>query len=152
MWSKVLKNNDSLTFLKQLEEDALTDDLHTKAEKFVCTMYGDKRCDSVNALRGKMYWSRLRKNGKVIDLSLLPPCSSTLMKHTARSHYVAKMWKLASLPVQNLDSFLDNGWLNDGNIDWIECPYPNNVETLFGDNEKSSAETEDETIAAAADD
>ena len=65
--------------------------------------------DSVNELRAKIFWKRLRKDGKVVDLSLLPPCSSTLRKHTARAHFIAKMWKLASYPLQHLDSFEDNG-------------------------------------------
>ena len=146
MWTKVLEDNDSLNFLSQLGEGSLTDDLHIEAEKFVCKMYGDKRAQSVNGLRTKLFWSRLRKNGKVVDLSLLPPCSSTLKKHTARSHYIAKIWRLASFPVQCLDSFLNNGWLIDGNIDWIECPYPSVIEKLFGDkNESSVAGIENET-------
>ena len=37
--------------------------------------------------------------------------------------------------MQHLDSFADNGWFADGNIEWIECPYPSDVETLFGERE-----------------
>ena len=40
-----------------------------------------------------MFWAKLRKNGKVLDLSLLPPCLSSLIKKDIQlAHYVAKIW------------------------------------------------------------
>ena len=51
----------------------------------------------------------------------------------------SKEWKLATYPLQNLDSFADNGWFAEGTIDWIESPFPTDVVTLFGENEGSSA-------------
>ena len=60
--------------------DELTQDL----EKFVCFLYGDQRIRSVDKLRYKMFMQKFEKEGKVLDLSLLPPsalvrliCSST---------------------------------------------------------------------------
>ena len=89
-----------------------------------------------------MYWNFVKKNGKVPDLSLLPPCSSSLKKHTARSHYIASIWKKAFIPYQNIDTFSNFGWFPDGKIDWIDRAYPENVELLFS--EKNSQETSDE--------
>ena len=78
-----------------------------------------------------MFWAKLRKNGKVPDLSSLSTCSSSLKKHTARAHYVAKIWKQASLPLQNIDSFVNHGQLEDGSIDWIDATFPEELECLF---------------------
>ena len=99
----------------------------------------------MNELRGKLFWSRLRKNGKVVDLALLPPCASTLRKHTDRADYVGKMWRNAKEPLQNLDSFVDNGWLEDGNIDWIEQMFPDDLEHIFMNTE--SFGNDDDSVA-----
>ena len=99
---------------------------------------------SVDELRGKLFWNRLKKNNKVPDLSTLPPCSSSLRKHTARAHYIAKMWKLADAPIQSLDHFDCNGWLPDGTIDWIDEPYPSDVEILFTVQQNSPSIEDDE--------
>ena len=108
-WIKVLEDSESLSFLAQLGNNSLTDELFHNAEKFVCKLYGDRHCESVNELRAKIFWKCLKTDGKVVDLSLLPPYSSTLWKHTVRAHFIANMWKLASYPLQHLDSFADNG-------------------------------------------
>ena len=84
-----------------------------------------------------MIWARLRKNGKVPDLSSLPQCSSALKKHTSRAHYVAKMWKQAVIPLQSIDSFENCGWLTDGSVDWIDDAYPEDLESLFESKLKS---------------
>ena len=86
-----MKDADIIDFFCQLGEVDLTDDLHRKAEIFVCKMYGHKRITSVNELRSNMFWSRLRKNDNVPDLSLLPPCFASPRKHTSRAHYVASI-------------------------------------------------------------
>lgn len=105
--------------------------MHLKAEKVVCRMYADKKVNSVNELRAKIFWNRLRKKGKVIELALLPPCSATLRKNTARAHYIAKIWRNATESLQCLDSFQYNGWLEDGNIDWIDQMFPDDLEDVY---------------------
>ena len=60
-----MKDVDIIDIFYQLGEADLTDDLHKKAEVFVCKMYGRKKITSVNELRSYMFWGRLRKNGKV---------------------------------------------------------------------------------------
>lgn len=108
-------------------------------------MYGNRTISSVNELRAKLYWRYNRKNGKVPDLSVLPPCASSLKKHTARAHYIARIWKQASIPYQNIEPFTNYGWLPDGNIDWVEQAYPSDVESLFADKVNSgSTENDDE--------
>ena len=80
-----------------------------------------------------MFWAKLRKNGKVPDLSSLPPCSSSLKKHTSRAHYVSKIWKQAIFPLQHIDSFVNNCWLADGSIDWIDVAFPKELESIFAE-------------------
>ena len=84
----------------------------------------------------QLFWRKLRQKRKVTDLSLLPPCASTLKKHTARARYIAKIWKHAYVPYQSLDLFQNNGSLEiDRNINWIERAYLTNVESLFKETE-----------------
>ena len=108
MWKKVTENDGLFMFFKMIGEGSVTHELHALAETFVCTIYADKQCKFVNKFRGKMYRNHLHKNGKVPDISLLPPCATSLLKHTIRSHYVAKMWKLACLCKRNLSSFQES--------------------------------------------
>ena len=56
---------------------------------------------------------------------------SSLKKHTARAHYVAKIWKQATLPLPQIDSFVNHGWLADGSIDWIDAAFQEEIESLF---------------------
>ena len=137
IWKRFAEDDEMLDFLCQLGEGELTPNIHEAAEKFVSKMYGNKTITSVNELRAKLFWSRTRKNGKVPDLSLLPLCSSSLMKHTARVHYVAKIWRQANIPLQTIGSYVGNGWLPDGSIDWIDRAYPANVESLLLENTSS---------------
>lgn len=130
---KVKDEEESLDFFNKLGDDVLDDDIFMAAETFVCKLYGDKNCHSVNSLRNKLFWKHWRNKGKVVDLSLLPPCAPTLRKHTARAHYIAKIWKHANIPMQDIDSFVNYSWLADGNVDWIEVPYPTDVADLFGE-------------------
>ena len=90
-----------------------------------------------------MFWAKLRKTGKVPDLSSLPPCSASLRKHTSRAHYVAKIWKHASFPLQEIYSFKNYGWFADGTIDWIDTAFPAELESLFA--EKNNAPDDDDT-------
>ena len=127
LWNTLVANDEKLLhFFSKLGEGDLTEEMHKEAEEFACKMYGDKRLTSVNKLRAKLFWTRLRKNDRVPDLSTLPPCSSTLRK------MLRKMWKRAGVPIQSLDPFENNGWLPDGTIiDRIDQAFPTDVETLF---------------------
>ena len=142
LWKKVDGDEFMIDFFCKLGNENLTNDLYKNAEKCVCKLYGNNLLENVNDLRSKLYWNFVKKNGKVPDLSLLPPCSSSLKKHTARSHYIASIWKKAFIPYQNIDTFSNFGWFPDGKIDWIDRAYPENVELLFS--EKNSQETSDE--------
>ena len=127
----VIDDEEMLYFFAEKGVDDLAENMYANSEKVVCRMYGEKKLDSVNELRGKLFWSRLRKNGNVVDLALLPPCSTTLWKHTARAHHIAKIWKHATEPLQCLNSFQYNGWLEDGNVDWIDQMFPEDLVDIY---------------------
>ena len=128
IWSThVEANEELLIFFSSLGDGRITDDLCRTAESLACKIYGDRKMDSVDSLRSEMFWNKLRRYGKFYDLSLLPLCASTLRKHTARANYICHIWKNAINPLQNLEPFENNGWLADGNIEWINKPYPKDL-------------------------
>ena len=88
MWDKMKNEKDTLKFLSNIGVAPLGDYLFSAAKRYVCKMYGDKSCNSVNNLRNRLSMKHYRKKGKLIDLSLLPPCSSSLCKHTSRAYYI----------------------------------------------------------------
>ena len=55
-----------------------------------------------------------------MDLSLLPPCQSSLELHCKHANFIAKMWRDASNPMLLSDSLVMHGWLQDMNIEWIK--------------------------------
>ena len=133
IWNIVVNDNELLDIFCKLGGGELTEEMNEKAEMFVCRMYGHKKIKKVDELRAVMFWAKLRKTGKVPDLSSLPPCSSSLKKHTARAHYVARIWKHATLPLQQIVVFVINGRLEDGSIDWIDAAFPEKIESLFSE-------------------
>ena len=37
------------------------------------------------------------------------------------------------LPLQQVVVFVNNGWLEDGSIDWIDAAFPEKIESLFSE-------------------
>ena len=60
----------------------------TGLEKYVCTLYGSKE-NSVDAARLDMFIKKQTKENKVIDLSIIPPCFTSLYLQITRTNYVA---------------------------------------------------------------
>ena len=67
----------------------------------------------------------------------------TTLQHTARAHYVAKIWKQATLPLQQIETFENHGWHADGSIDWIDAAFPEEIESLFTEKVESDDDFED---------
>ena len=63
-------------------------------------------------------------------------------KHTSCAHYVAKIWNQATLPLQQIDSFVNHGWSEDGSIDWINRAFPEKLESLFAEKKVGSSDDE----------
>ena len=71
-----------------VEED---DGIMPVLEQYVCTIYVYPREKSVNVVRSKLFEKKYTKGGKVINMTLLPPCNSSLLLYIKRSNYVAKI-------------------------------------------------------------
>ena len=87
VWKTVTKNNAFVELFSSLgTEVTVSEELVRRLEWFVCSLYGYPRIQSVNEARRKVFWDRFHKENKIIDLSLMPPCSSNLRYHIMRAN------------------------------------------------------------------
>jgi hypothetical protein len=90
-WRIVKDSQDFLNAFRSLgSADSVDENTRAILEKYVCVMYGEKQISSVDDARRKIFWKNFAKDHKVTDLSLLPPCKSSLLKHIQRANYVAR--------------------------------------------------------------
>lgn len=71
---------------------ARVEDLN-KLEQFVCALYNDHRCNSVNELRYKLFCK-----SKDLQSHQLPSTKAALVSHLKRANYQAFLWKHALEP------------------------------------------------------
>jgi hypothetical protein len=119
-----------------------------------------KDYDDVNKLRYDLFKSRyeIKSNtqqlsvGEGIDLSLIPPCKSSLHMHNLRVCYQTYMWKESHVQYSDIPSPVGCGWKLDSNknieIDWIygDLLPQNVVDILVGEDKEESAEDDREEI------
>ena len=55
--------------------------------------------------------------------------------HAQRANYVAKIWKSSNLAWHDMPDIKDNGWLENGEIDWVENVFPDDIEDILVDPE-----------------
>ena len=88
-------------------------------EQFVCALYNDAKCHSVNDLRYKMFCK-----GKHLQSHQLPPSRSALINHIKRANFQAYIWKHAL--EQNVNVTPNGqGWRMNNScleIDWTDQP------------------------------
>ena len=135
-WNHVKADPQHLELFGNLgEEIQASEEVLLSLEKFVCKMYGEKSMTDVNTTRSKIFWKKLKKDDKVVDLSLLPPCCSSLRRHSLRANFVARMWRKAQDPLMCLEDPQQHGWLHDLTPDWIDVHYPEDVAELLVDSD-----------------
>eukprot|EP00794_Sanderia_malayensis_P002234 gene2234-2545_t len=78
--------------------------------EFICKVYGIGRLNDVDEARRELFWNRLRRDNRISDLSVLPPCNRTTEIHIKRANFVALMWKMAKSPMLNLEDPSQHGW------------------------------------------
>ena len=61
-------------------------------EKFVCCLYNSRK-HSMNNARFELFMKKFVHENKIINISTLPPCQSSLFLHIRRAKYIAKIWK-----------------------------------------------------------
>ena len=104
----------------------ISEQLYLDMERYVCSLYGGKG-DDVNKLRAEIFWRTWNKKGQVIDLSVLPPCRSSLHLHIQRSNYIARIWRQANKDMMDLQPPQSHGWNEDFSLKWPNVIIPEDV-------------------------
>ena len=102
----------------------------TLLEEFVCSLERKNKKD-INQLRYEIIQTMYEKKGKIQDLSLLPPCRSSLQLHCKRSNYVAKMWQSSLSCNIDPDNIQNHDWSENGDIIWIDEAFPENIQSIL---------------------
>ena len=109
-WKVVQKNNrfvNTFSLLWQVWE--LDEQIFVSLEEYVCHLYGYRQ-KNVNDVRKRLFDKKYVRQGKAIDISLLPPCQSSLRLHILRSNIIAKIWKSSGERSINLPDLSTFGW------------------------------------------
>ena len=149
-WNLVKENPEFLTAFGEVGlEMRASESLLSSLERFVCRLYTEKRLTSVNEVRKKIFWKNYSRENRITDLSLLPPCHSSLLLHINRANYVARIWQQASTPIMEIEDPKYHGWQEDLTEEWVTVPFPEDITELLVDMteeefEAEVAEAEDE--------
>ena len=117
----------------------LSEEMKMTLELFVCKLFSSKKI-SVDEVRLQMFTKKHVIQNKVIDLSVLPPCQSSLLLHMDRANYVAALWKHSMHATIDSPEIWDHGWNVDGSINWVEQVFPEDVIEIIMDNYDSDDE------------
>ena len=86
----------------------------------------------VNYVRHQLFECTYSSKDKIIDLSLLPPCRSSVRLHSLRANAVAKIWNDADQRTVHLPD-LTLLWNEDFRIRWFDDAVPQNVIDILMD-------------------
>ena len=78
---------------------------------------------------------------KVTDVSVIPPCLTSLYLQIKRANYVAAVWKRTEHPQTLFMIIEEHGWQADCSIYWIEEPLPDYISDLLYEEDEYSYET-----------
>ena len=113
-------------------------------QQYACVLYKSKK-KSVNGVRYDLFEKKQNKEGTIIDLSLIPPCFSSLNLLIKRANFVSKLWKSTCIAHLILPNIEEHGWDTDGSIAWILDPYPEDILDLLM-NDENESEDGNETL------
>ena len=78
-WKALVKSNKFIQMFKELGNQLqLKKELVLLLEEYICCLFGKSKKKDVNVLRYEIFQNVYEKKGKIIDLSLLPPCRASL--------------------------------------------------------------------------
>lgn len=158
----MVKNQEFLGAFSRIGCSNVVDpEVYTLIEKFVCSMYGQAKCQDVNAARFAIFTNMYApKNNeqplqkiKSSDPCCLPPCKSVLLQKIKRCNYITHLYKNSS--VANPIDFGPEGygWVKDDNgqleILWYDgprCPLKHEPKTL------DDSDDDDDLIYASSSD
>ena len=112
-------------------ESRFNESLVSSLEKIVCSLYRENKLESIDDARKAIFWRNFAIDKKITDLSLLPPCSSSLERHIRCANFVARIWRQASCPIIESEEPNWHGRNNDFTVDWISDPYPKDISEFF---------------------
>ena len=112
----------------------------TALEKYVCTLYESKE-NLVDAARLDIFMKKQTNENKVTDVSVIPPCLTSLYLQIKRANYVAAVWKRTEHPQTLFMIIEEHGWQADCSIYWIEEPLPDDISDLLYEEDEYSYET-----------
>jgi len=150
---KLLEKNSTFVELFNSfgSSEHVTDASFAKLEQFVCHMYRHPTYRNVDELRCDIFKSRYQaklSKDKLsftagIDLSLLPPCRSSLRLHCERANYQTMIWKRSHIAYSSLPSPTACGWIleDDGSIavEWVQGDLkPQQLVGILASREESS--------------
>ena len=137
-------------------DQTCSSELQDDIEALVCGLYGKPQYKDINKLRYDMFAKRFQVRGQVlssysgVDMSLLPPCKSSLDMHVRRANYQAYVWLHAHENYPDLPKIEESGWrFNErGQIDydWVkEQIVPQELVEILSrtDNDDDSVEADD---------
>ena len=140
-WKKMISEEKFVQcFIEFGDSWVLSEEIKANLELFVCKLFSSKKA-SVNEVRLEMFTKKHTAQNKVIDLSNLPPCQSSLLLHMERANFVAAMWKLSIHAHVECPEIAHHGWNTDGSIRWVEETFPDDIVELILD-EDSDGETD----------
>ena len=131
-WNLVKENPEFLMAFSEIGlQMRAPESLVNSLERFVCWLYGEKHLTSVNKLRKKMFWKNYSQENRITDLSLLPPCQSSLLLHIQRANYVARIWRQDLTPVIEIENPKHHRWQEDLTEEWVTVPFPEDNSFTF---------------------
>ena len=103
-------------------------------EEYVPSLYGEKKL-SVSEVKFYILQKERERENELIDLSLIPPCKSSLRLHILRKNVVASIWKNTHRATINTPDATEGSWNADGIIEWIQEAFPKNITEFFIDDD-----------------
>ena len=118
-------------------EISLNSSIYERVKKYLCLLYGKKKCDSIYDARLQMFlekYKQLSKKSsenettlkiKKLDGSSWPLCSRVLVQEIKRTMFVARRWTCSYMQFQPTPETCEHGWRLENNkyhIEWFERP------------------------------
>ena len=142
-WKKMIAEERFLRCFKDLGDSwILSEEMKEVLELYVCKLFSSKK-SSTDEVRLEMFMKKQTVQNKVIDLSILPPCKSSLLLHMERANYVASIWKRSKQAQIEYPELSSHGWNSDGSIHWTDETFPDDVAELYLEDDDNS---DDENI------
>ena len=131
-WKALVKSNKFIQMFKELGNQLqLKEELVLLLEEYICCLFGKSKKTDVNVLRYEIFQNVYEKKGKIIDLSLLPPCRASLFLQSQRCNYVAKIWRSCLQADLVLEDISNHGWTVDGEIVWVQELFPDDIQAIL---------------------